>query len=56
MQIVLKLLFQIVMSLATEKVLRELIAVALEQITRHTNTPVDDQVAAPIIKALRGDS
>jgi hypothetical protein len=56
MQVIAQILFKILISLATEKVFRELIATGLDQITKHTNTPIDNEIAAPIIAALRGDS
>lgn len=55
MQAIVKILFNIIISLATEKLFRELIAVGLDQISKHTNTPVDNELLAPIIKALKGE-
>jgi len=55
MQVVLQILMKLLLSLATEKVIRELVATGLDQITRHTATPVDDEMARPIIAALRGE-
>ena len=53
MQVVLKILFNIIVGLATEKVFRALIATGLEQIKLHTDTKVDDAILEPIIAALR---
>ena len=53
MNILAKILFNISVSLATEKVLRALIANALEQISKHTENTVDDELLKPIIEALR---
>lgn len=55
MQAVLQILFKIVMSLATEKVIRALLANGLEQVVNHTDSPVDNTMVEPIIKALRGE-
>lgn len=50
-----KMLFNILVSIATEKLFRELLAAGLEQVITHTDTKVDDAMLTPIIKALRGD-
>ena len=55
MQIVLQLLMKIIISLASEKLLRELIAVGLDQIAKHTENKIDDEVLTPIVKCLRGE-
>lgn len=55
MNALLQLLLKIALSLATEKVARELIAAGLEQIKLHTENKIDDAVLEPVIKALRGE-
>lgn len=53
MQAIAKILFNIIISLATEKLFRELIAAGLEQVINHTDTKVDDAMVRPIIDSLR---
>jgi hypothetical protein len=50
-----QILMKIAVSLATEKVIRELLAAGLEQVKNHTDTKIDDEMLSPIIKALKGE-
>lgn len=50
-----QLLMKILVSLATEKLFRELMANGLELVKSHTATDVDDKLLEPVIKALRGE-
>lgn len=45
--------FAIAVSLVTEEVFKALIANALEEIAKCTETKIDNNMLAPIIKALR---
>jgi hypothetical protein len=53
MQFFLKILYNIVIGLASEKLVCELAAVTLEVIKEHTETKIDDKFLDPIIKRLR---
>ncbi len=55
MQVIAQILFKIALSLATEKVIRALLASGLEQVSSHTDTKVDDEILKPIIDALRSE-
>jgi hypothetical protein len=48
------MLVKIGLSLLTESVMRQVIGCALEQIKNHTETKIDDEILAPVIKALKG--
>jgi len=54
MQLIAKILFNIIVSLATERVFRELLANGLDLIVASTTNKIDDKMAGPIIDALRG--
>ena len=53
MQIALKILSSIALSLLTEKIFKQLIATALEVIAAKTETQIDDKILGPIIEELR---
>jgi hypothetical protein len=55
MNTVLQILMKIGLSLLTEKVLRELLAIGLEKIVTSTANTIDNDVAKPVINALRGN-
>ena len=54
MQVIAQILFKIAMSIASEKVIREITAVALEILKESTKTNIDDRLLDPVISALRG--
>jgi hypothetical protein len=54
MQIVLKMLLNILIGICTEKLFRQLLAAGLEQVINHTDTTVDNALIEPVVKALRG--
>ena len=53
MQVVLSIMIKILMSLVTEEVLKALLASGLDQIVKSTNNTIDDEIARPVIDALR---
>jgi hypothetical protein len=53
MQVIAQILFKIALSLATEEVLKALLATGLEQIVKSTKNDIDNELARPVIDALR---
>jgi len=53
MQAVVQLLGKILMGLVTEKVIKTLVAVALEYLVKSSKNELDDKLAQPIIDELR---
>ncbi len=55
MQVLVQILMKIGLSLLTEKVLRELLAIGLEKIVASPNNNIDNDIAKPVIEALKGE-
>lgn len=53
MSTLLKILFNILVSIATEKMLRNFLAEGLDIIVASTKNKIDDKLAGPVIAALR---
>ena len=53
MQVVLSVLIKILASLVTEEVLKALLASGLDQIVKSTKNDIDNEIAKPVIDALR---